>query len=665
MKWLLATGFIFCSYGSPSQTLEETIARQLESMNEEDQTETDEMPEEEWAALIRHPVDINRADAIEWNLFPFITAIQINSLTRYRQLFGNLLSVYELQAVPHWNADDLEKIKPYITVASEEGILNWKNLWKGESLLLLRNKIVLEKKKGFIQKENGYTGSPHHVLISYRYRYRKWLDAGLLFEKDPGEILFGKQIKTFDFFSFHIYKRGSGIIKAIALGDFRVNYGQGLIHWQSRSFGKGSMVTAIKKEAAAILPYASANEINFHRGVGFILERSRLQGTVFFSSQKQSSAIHADSIDFFTGINSSGYHRTETELSHRKKLRYSSAGMSLHYAADNYRAGINMIHHRYSASLQPAVTLYNMYDQKGRALSNASFDYELTFRNMHFFGELAVDQQFSPALVAGLLAAADRNLDLSIVFRSLAKDFRATGARAFTESSAAENETGFYTGLVFRPTEAWKIEGYFDFFRFPWLKYRIDRPSSGSDYLVTFTWKPTKVWEIYCRLKAKYMEINTDPGSKLHETTISSRKSLKIYLRNMLSMNTTLKFAAETVWYAKARAMKEEGFLAYAELSFKPLRNISGNFRATYFETPGFDSRIYTYESGLSGEIPFQYGSGFRYYLNTRLIINKTWTIAFRFSQTLFSEKGKTGSGLEGINGSRLTKLEMQAQYAF
>jgi hypothetical protein len=666
MKWLLAIVFMFSGACSSSQTLEDIMARQLEVINEREEDEVDETLEEEYASLIRHPLDINRCDETEWSVFPFITSLQIKSLARYRQMFGDLLSVYELQAVPFWNVQELEKILPYITVTPDDGILNWKGLWKGESMMLLRNKMVLEKRKGFIQKENGYTGSPLHLFFNYRYRYRKLLDLGFRLEKDPGETMFGREIKTFDFISFHLYKQGSGIIRRIALGDFTVNYGQGLIHWQSRSFGKGS--SAVKKEGAPILPYTSANENNFHRGIGIALAKGKMQGSLFFASQKQSSVIQADSLgEYFSGINTSGLHRTKAELSQRKKPGYTSAGFSLHFASEICKIGFNLVHHHFSTRLDPASYTYNMYDLRGKTFFNGSLDYELTIKNIHFFGEAALDQQRSPALVAGVLAAADRNLDLSFVFRSIARDYRALGANAFTESGAVENEKGIYAGLAFRPSEAWRVEGYADFFRFPWLRYRVDRPSPGSDYLLSITFKPSKLWEFYTRLRSKQKEINTDADHTLHETASDWRKSLKLYLRNSLSMNTSIKLTAESIWYQERGKAKEEGFLGYFELAFRPIRKISTNFRTAYFETSGFNSRVYAYESGLpyNSETPFLDGQGFRYYLNTKVIIKESLNLAFRFSQTIYSDKMVIGSGLEEISGSHLTKLEMQFQHAF
>lgn len=668
MKTLVFLCFIFCSRVGLSQSLEETLARQLENREAENENEEDESLEEIYASLLRHPIDINEATATEWNVFPFITPLQIQSLTRYREIFGNLVSVYELQAVPLWNAGDLQKIAPYITVGDAYGILNSKNFWKGTSSLLLRDKLILEKKKGYREKENGYTGSPHHVFFSYRYRFRKWLDVGIRMEKDPGETMFTKQRKTFDFLSFHFYKTGTGFIRRIAMGDFTVNYGQGLIHWQGRSFGKGSIATAVKKEALPVLPYTASNESNFHRGIAVVLAKRKFGGSLFIASQKVSASLQRDSLHvFFSTVNTSGLHRTETELAHRKNLGYTSAGFSVAYHAASCKMGTNFLYHHYSADRQPSAYTYNKYEAKGFGLVNASFDYAFTIQNMHFFGEAAANVAGAGALLAGLLVAADRNLDLSFLYRSVAKDYRAVGAKAFMENSEVENETGFYAGLAFRPSEAWKLEGYADFFRFSWLKYQVDRPSGGRDYLLSLLYKPSKAWEVWGRFKSRQKESNTEQGLPLPAVGDYCRQSFRIYLHNTLTVNSSFKCSAEMVSYREKAKPKEAGFLGFMEMAFRPLPYLSASFRAACFETGGFNSRVYAHESGLpnSSEIPFLDGSGFRYYLNTRLIINKGNTLSFRFSQTLFSDKKEIGTGLEQIRGPRLTMLEMQFQSAF
>ena len=111
-----------------------------------------------------------------------------------------------------------------------------------------------------------YLGSPQNLLLKFQYNYGRLLQFGWLAEKDAGEQwMFAKGL---DFFSFHFFARDLGPIKKLALGDFQVNMGQGLIQWQGMSIKKSANVLFVKKQEEVIRPYRSAGEINFHRGLG-------------------------------------------------------------------------------------------------------------------------------------------------------------------------------------------------------------------------------------------------------------------------------------------------------------------------------------------------------------------------------------------------------------
>lgn len=84
---------------------------------------------------------------------------------------------------------------------------------------------------------------------------------GLLQKKMPEKNFKGTQKQGFDFYSAHLFARNIGIIKALALGDFTVNLGQGLTQWQSLAGKKSSDVTNLKRQATVLRPYNSAGEI--------------------------------------------------------------------------------------------------------------------------------------------------------------------------------------------------------------------------------------------------------------------------------------------------------------------------------------------------------------------------------------------------------------------
>src|SRR5690606_40050030 len=92
-----------------------------------------------------------------------------------------------------------------------------------------------------------------------------------------------------DFLSAHLCLRNDGNIKQLAIGDYHVNLGQGLIHWQSFSSLRSTEITSIKKHSEKIRPYSSAGEFNFHRGIAMQYALHDLQFLVFYSGRKLSS----------------------------------------------------------------------------------------------------------------------------------------------------------------------------------------------------------------------------------------------------------------------------------------------------------------------------------------------------------------------------------------
>ncbi len=200
--------------------------------------------------------------------------MQVHNFILYRNLVGKLIDLYELQAVPGWDIGTIQKLRPYINVSiqvSAAGTVK-RRLKNGEHSILLRASQVPERSKGYLLDSatatNFYPGSPQKYLFRYKYAYRNLLQYGIVAEKDAGEQFFkGKQKQGFDFYSAHIFVRKVGIIKALAIGDFTVNLGQGLTQWQSLAFKKSAAVINIKREGEILRPYNSAGEINFHRGI--------------------------------------------------------------------------------------------------------------------------------------------------------------------------------------------------------------------------------------------------------------------------------------------------------------------------------------------------------------------------------------------------------------
>ncbi len=449
-----------------------TTEQQLENLTDADQSETeDDSYLQQLEQFRKNPVNLNTADENDLKELRILSGLQIANFFSYRKLFGKFISIYELQAVPSWDIQTIKKLLPFITLAEPIKIADVFNtrFRNGENIFLFRFSQVLEEARGFDNATTGtkYLGGPQKFFFRYRYQYKNLLQYGIVGDKDAGEQFFkGAQNKGFDFYSFHLFARKLGAVQSLALGDFTVNMGQGLIQWQSLAFRKSVDVLGLKRQSPVLRPYNSAGEFNFHRGAGITIQKGKVEATAFVSYRKLSANFVADTVsneEYISSFLNSGYHRTDSEIADRNKLGQLTFGGNLKYKKDNWHAGINAIVFKFSSPVQKRQEPYNLYAVSGDGWSNYSIDYSYTYRNFHFFGEAAVDKNFSKAFLNGLLISVDPRVDISFLHRKIDPQYQSINGNAFTENTYPTNETGLYSGISIRPAagmEAGCLYGY-------------------------------------------------------------------------------------------------------------------------------------------------------------------------------------------------------------
>ena len=655
-----------------------TIEQQIENLTEADQAETeDDSYQQQWERFRKKPLNLNTADENDLRELKIISGLQIANFILYRKLVGKFISIYELQAVPSWDIQIIKKLLPFITVQEPINISNvFKLRFKeGEHGLVFRYSQVLEESKGFTDTSAStkYLGSPPKLFFRYRYQYKNLLQFGIVGDKDAGEQFFkGAQNKGFDFYSFHLFARKVGIVQSLAVGDFTINMGQGLIQWQSLAFRKSVDVMGIKRQSPVLRPYNSAGEFNFHRGAGITVQKGNVQATAFVSYRKLSANFVADTVsneEYITSFINSGYHRTESEIADRHKLGQLALGGNLKYKTDNWHAGVNAIVFNFSAPVQKRPEPYNLYAISGNRWDNYSIDYSYTRHNIHFFGEAAVDKNFSKAFLNGLLVSVDPKIDISFLHRNIDPQYQSINGNAFTENTYPTNENGLYSGISIRPVPGWRLDGYMDVYKSPWLKYLVDAPSQGKDFIAQLTYVPNKQLEIYTRYRSETKQGNQpDNVSVTNYTVPLPRQSWKTQISFKINSSIAIRNRIELLWYDKNGENAEIGFLTFFDFIYKPmLKNYSGNIRLQYFETDGYDSRIYAYENDVLFyySIPAFFNKGFRYYLNINYNLNASISLWLKWSQTIYSNVESIGSGSDEIPGSLKSEVRVMVRATF
>jgi hypothetical protein len=631
--------------------------------------------------LRQHPLNLNEAGADELKELQLLTDLQISCFLQYRSLLGKLISEYELQAVPGWDLITIHRLLPFIQINRNVTIIErlWQRMTGGETSLLFRFAQILEIAKGF--EEKYYLGSPLRFLMRYRYQYKNVLQYGITGDKDAGEQFFrGAQSKGFDFYSFHFFARRLGFIKALAIGDFTVNLGQGLIQWQSLAFKKSAAVLTIKRQGPVLRPYSAAGEFNFNRGIGITVQRQHWEATVFASRRKtDANLVGADTLmgedETIAALQTSGYHRTMAELQHRNRVQTDAAGGNIRFGNHRGHIGFNTVQYRLSSPFQLPPEPYDRYAITGSNWGNYSIDYSYTFRNLHIYGEAAADKKNNKAWLNGLLVSVSAKVDLALVYRRIPAGYQSLFGNAFTENALPANENGFYVGMVVRPVYGWQLNAYADFYSFPWLKYRVDAPSGGCEYLVQLTHTPNKQVEMYSRYRSERKLANVfNTGLSTRPVAQIERQNWRTQLVFRASRIWSFQNRVEMVWYSSNnKTIKENGFSGQVDITYSGVKDfLTANARIQYFETDSYDSRIYVYEKDVlyGFSIPVFFEKGFRYYINIKNNISSflprryrkkyNCVLWWRWAQSLFAHEKMIGSGWDAISGNRKTECKVQ-----
>jgi len=272
--------------------------------------------------------------------------------------------------------------------------------------------------------------------------------------------------------------------------------------------------------------------------------------------------------------------------------------------------------------------------------------------------------------VGGLIASLAAKVDGSLVYRNIEKGYQALYGNAFTESTLPTNEKGLFTGISIRPIAFLKIDAYADVFSFPWLRYRVDAPTFGSEYLLQVTYKPNKQVEVYTRFKNENKAINLSGLDLSTRPVITQPKqNWRTQVSYNVSKEVTLKSRVEMLWFNQHEEdRKQQGFLTYIEGRYKPFgKPYALNARLQHFETDGFESRLYSFENDVlyGFSIPQFIGKGLRYYVNINYDVSKKMTVWFRWSQTIYANETSLGTGLDEVDGNKRSEVKFQVIYNF
>lgn len=637
-----------------------------------------------------HPLNLNRADLDDLEELGILTSIQINNLLSHIEKNGKLMTLEELQTVEGFDLEVIKLILPFVKVATnvDNAQLSFRELIKnGENQLFLRYVTVLEQKQGFssitdsalaASPNSRYIGDEAKIYTRYRYKYGNHLSIGFTAEKDAGEEFFtGTQKQGFDFYSGHFFIKNQGKIKQLALGDYQAQFGQGLTYWSGRAFGKSADIMLIKRSARGLKPYASVDESLFLRGGGLTLEFNKIEATAFYSYNNVDANIElADSsssdneVLSVTSVQQTGFHRTFNEIEDKDAITQQQMGGHLAYKTRRLKVGVTGIHSQLNSDFNPNVATYSQFRNNDNQQTNLGVDYNWIYKNFNFFGEFSKSLDAGNAFVSGALITLDPKFSVAVLYRDYQRNFQPISSAGLGEASTNENEKGMYMGFIAKPVKKFTLSAYYDQFTFPWLKFGINAPSKGYQYLAQLTYKPSKKMEMYVRIRERDKLENTavDLTEGIDYLVHEKQTSYRYNFTYKVSESIKLKSRVELVNYDKEESPYEVGYLIYQDIIYKPKSSpFSFSFRYGIFDTDSYNSRIYAYENDVlyMFSIPAYYNRGTRTYLTVRYKVIRGIDIWLRYGLTYYDNVDVISSGLEEIQGSHKQEIKAQIRFKF
>ena len=257
----------------------------------------------------------------------------------------------------------------------------------------------------------------------------------------------------------------------------------------------------------------------------------------------------------------------------------------------------------------------------------------------------------------------DNLFSLSCIYRNYQKEYQNLKSNAFGENSLNANEKGIFVGVNTNLNSKVTLSAFYDSFKFPWLKYRVDEPSKGCEYSVKLSYIPSSKLTIYLIFKEKNKALNSTESLNINYVDNTSNRKYRINFTYIVHNNITIKNQIEYLNYIIGSNYNHSGFLLSQDIIYHFVKlPLVISARYATFDTYSYDERIYSYENDVlyGFSIPSYYYKGNRFYIMMKYRINKNIDTWIRYAVTYYSGKSVIGTGLDEIQGDTKSEIKLQ-----
>lgn len=667
--------FIGCFIGITcmAQTNEKVDLQDLfESLSEElpEDTDLSELTEK-WHYYLEHPIDLNKTDGRELTELQFLDPLLIEQLLEHRTISGNFINVLELQSIDGFNERMINLLLPFIRIGAESPFETLK-VKKFKQEFTLRYARILEKAKGYRIADttrSRYLGDANRYALRYRAQLNDRIHLAVNMEKDAGEPFFkDKQKMGFDFYSLSLSIKNFSRFKNLVIGDYALQFGQGLSMWNGLNFGKGGLVQNTARQGIGVKSYTSLNEANFMRGIAGTLQLKHFEITPYFSYRSIDGKVdHTISPATISTIASTGLHRTPTEQKYRHAASQMAYGLNVLWRYKRLKVGAHFNQTQLDVFKTKGKALRQEADFEGNLLRNISLYANYTIRNTYLFGEFANSMDGGSAWLVGSIISLHPRLSTVILVREYKRDFHTFYGQGFGESNNTSNEQGGYLGLTYQLGRKLVWSNYADIFRFPGARYQADTTSTGADFFSQLSYIWYKRGQLSFRYRYRLKEVNYGGDGRTETGLVSTGKQqLRIELHYRLSSIWTIRSRVEANIFQKEYQENSFGYMIYQDVFWKSKAGkFRSNMRIAYFDATSYDNRIYAYEQDVLYASGFgMYNTkGWRTYLNLQYRLSRHFQVWAKYALYYYPGRETIGTGLDQIGGNRKSEVKVQLRW--
>ena len=625
------------------------------SINDEEETEWEELCDH-LQPLAEHPVDLNKATREDLELLPFLSEEQVADLLAYLDKARPMRSWAELTMIP--SLDWAQRVLlPYFTLLREDSAEPPAAPYTEDRHdLTLTARVPFYKRKG---DRNGYLGYRYRHWLKYEYSHGKNLRAGLIGTQDGGEpFLANRNRWGYDTYSYFLQMKQRGWLDNLVIGKYKVSAGLGLVMGQSFSLGKMMALQNMGRQSQAIRPHFSRSTADYFQGAAATITLSHPLKLTLMASYRPMDATLNDDGSAATLI-TSGYHRTESEMEKKDNTHLTSGGASLNFRKWGVHAGVNAVYTHLDRSLEPnRQTLYRRHNAHGTDFVNASINYGWRHHLVTVNGETATDGHGHLATLNALAFTPTSQLAVIALQRFYSYRYTSLHAHSFSDGGKVQDESGVYLGLRYNPWSHWSLQGYVDYAYYPWARYLISQSSHSWDFLLQATYQRHR-WTVEGRYRGRLRQRdNEDKTMLLPNNTHRGKLTITYTPDKTWTMKTQLNYAH--AFYQKG----SDGWLFSQNVACQQ-QELKAQFSAAYFKTDSYDSRVYAYERQLAGNFayPNYYGHGIRLALSGSYSLGAHLMVAAKVGYTKYFDRTTIGTGLQEIEASYMTDLDLQLRW--